>query len=41
MFEKPRLSNEAFVIHHFADRVRHTVPVDCDDTTGATFLSDE
>lgn len=28
MFEKPRLSNEAFVIHHFADRVRRpTVPV--------------
>lgn len=28
MFEKPRLSNEAFVIHHFADQVRRTnVPV--------------
>ncbi|KAG7324176.1 hypothetical protein KOW79_012192 [Hemibagrus wyckioides] len=23
MFEKPRLSNEAFVIHHFADRVEY------------------
>lgn len=39
MFEKPRLSNEAFVIHHFADRVRrHTGPLVCfADAEGATF----
>lgn len=30
MFEKPRLSNEAFVIHHFADQVRrHNVHLVC------------
>lgn len=39
MFEKPRLSNEAFVIHHFADRVRrHTVPLSVDPAV-ATFSS--
>lgn len=35
LFEKPRLSNEAFVIQHFADKVRshdkktHQKPISC------------
>lgn len=23
-FDKPRLSNRAFIIHHFADKVKHS-----------------
>lgn len=26
MFEKPRLSNDSFVILHFADKVRYDLP---------------
>lgn len=39
MFEKPRLSNEAFVIHHFADQVRRLPVVGLADAADATFLS--